>query len=219
MKGAVSPASAMPNTIENGLIVFSTAVIAVMAVAQTLIFWRQWKAMRDQLNAMQGQLREMETTSRQLDKLIKQAKENTEADQSAARARIDFAFIITRPGGFHYRFAIANHGKSLAIVTSFTFTRASFAKEVTELPDNWQQHPERHNVNNVVSTGDSADLLLFDISIYLSNEERTGEKTAIFAGAVEYLDIFGKPHETESVYSYKPSAGSLENLPRYNRYT
>jgi len=209
----------MPSTIENSLIVFFTAVIAMMAVAQTLIFWRQWKAMRDQLKAMEGQLREMETTSRQLDELIKQAKQNTEADQSSARARIDVAFTRTGMAGFHYKFTITNLGMSLAIVTSFTFTRASFAKELTELPENWRQHPERHNTNNVVPSGGHADLLLFDISTYLSNEERTGERSAVFAGTVEYLDIFGHTHETESVYSYKWGVQTLVNLPQYNRYT
>ena len=67
--------------------------------------------------------------------------------------------------------------------------------------------------------GQRSTIFEFDVSHYLSEEERSGEKTAIYRGIVEYTDIFGKEHETQIVYSYQRSTSRLVNLPQYNKYT
>ncbi len=67
-----------------------------MAIAQAIIFHRQWKAMNNQLGTMQGQLAEMKTTSSQLDKLIEQATQNAKAGQSSASAAQESAEAATK---------------------------------------------------------------------------------------------------------------------------
>lgn len=69
------------------------------------------------------------------------------------------------------------------------------------------------------------NLLNFDITHHLSNEERSGEQVAIFTARVSYADIFEKRHTTKTLYQYIPSSregipiGRLEYLPAYTTYT
>jgi len=71
----------------------------------------------------------------------------------------------------------------------------------------------------MLPVGPNVTVLEFDISHYLSDEQRSGKEMALYSGSITYRDIFGDEHETEVVYSYQPSSSSLINQPRYNRYT
>lgn len=82
---ANEPAHAVPNVGE-WLTIGFTGVIALMAIAQFIVFRRQWKVMDGQLSTMNNQLAEMKTTTQELDKLVQQATENAKAGQLSAEA-------------------------------------------------------------------------------------------------------------------------------------
>jgi hypothetical protein len=73
-------------SIADSLLVFFTGVLAVAAIAQCLIFWRQWKEMKSQLTVMDRQLDEMRSASKQTDQLINEAAEHARASRIAADA-------------------------------------------------------------------------------------------------------------------------------------
>jgi hypothetical protein len=57
----------------------------------------------------------------------------------------------------------------------------------------------------MLPVGPRVTLLEFDISNYLSQEQRAGQIWAMFRGSITYEDMFGDQHETEAVYSYQTS--------------
>jgi hypothetical protein len=150
----------------------------------------------------------------------KSANKSTESLKSAERAHVDVEFVPIQAGAAIHRFNVTNFGKSPANIMIYTFARHHFPGA---LPENlagfgsWSQ--EKHVVNQMLPVGPSVTVLEFDISHYLSDEQRSGKERAIYRGSVTYLDIFGDEHETEVVYSYQPSSSSLTNQPRYNKYT
>lgn len=89
---AEEPPHPMP-TIGDWLTIGFTGVIALMAIAQFIVFRRQWKVMSGQLATMDGQLAEMKTTTQQLEKLVQQAAENTKSSQLSAEAAKETAVI------------------------------------------------------------------------------------------------------------------------------
>src|SRR5437870_831886 len=64
-------------SVADGFMILFTAVIALMAIAQFVIFRRQWQVMN-------GQLEEMRGTGRQTDELIKNATEQAAAAKTSA---------------------------------------------------------------------------------------------------------------------------------------
>jgi hypothetical protein len=147
----------------------------------------------------------------------------TKSTINAERARIDLSFVTL---GKSVTLNVSNFGKSAARVMTCTVTHASYLKDVTELPaEAAQRLVERRTLNQILFTQQmEVPVFQFDISNYLSEEELSGEQTAVFTGQVEYIDIFDKPHETNVVYSYQRATrafntGTLTYLPKYTEYT
>src|SRR6266403_1902883 len=154
----------------------------------------------------------------------KSANKSTDSLKSAERVHVDVEFASIRAGSSLHRFNVTNFGKSPATVIVYTFARHHFPvapnKQLPESLDalgNWIR--ERRVVNQMLPVGPNVTVLEFDISHYLSDEQRSGKEMALYSGSITYRDIFGDEHETEVVYSYQPSSSSLINQPRYNRYT
>jgi hypothetical protein len=145
------------------------------------------------------------------------AQANAQFLRNAERAYVDVEFA--QVGSTGYLVNVLNVGRSLAIINTFTLSRSSFAKEAKDLTVRLGEHVETTSFHQILPVGQRSTIFEFDVSLYLSEEELSGEKTAIYRGIVEYSDNFGHEHETASVYSYQRSTSRLVNLPRYNKYT
>ena len=145
------------------------------------------------------------------------AQANAQFLIKAERAYVDVEFAQVGSSG--YLVNVVNLGRSLAIINTFTLSRSTFAKEAKDLSVRLGERVEKHNFNQVLPVGQRSTIFEFDMSNYLSEEELSGEKMAIYRGIVEYSDNFGHEHETQSVCSYQRSTSRLVNLPRYNKYT
>jgi hypothetical protein len=155
-------------------------------------------------------------------KAAEAASLNAQAVINAERAWVD-ADMFKAGVGFKYVVRVTNHGKSLARVVGFTLSYASYAAEVTELPASaLRSLVEARMPGQILAAGTvNAPIFEFDISQYMSDDDRVGNTTAVFQARIEYQDIFDDKigHTTEVVYSYKRSDSALAYLANYTKYT
>ncbi len=152
----------------------------------------------------------------------------TRAAHKAERARVDAILRVDWPRVF---FEVHNFGKSAAIITGCKLTHATFSKEDTAFTQYAPQRPihEAKIMKHVLVPAESIpdtkpNIFYFDITNFLSEEERQGEHVTLFTSSLTYEDIFEINHATQTTYRYTPSrnvpnVGSLEYLSRFTRYT
>jgi hypothetical protein len=140
--------------------------------------------------------------------------------RSSERAQIDLDFDVST---YTYNVLLSNYGKTIAVLTSYTFIHASFPLVATNVePENaltWKEETwPMHAVlqSNVLQKR----WYLHDFRQTLGLEVATRTDRQIIAtGAVEYLDIFGKKHRTEVVYQYTISPPNIKPLWEHGEYT
>jgi hypothetical protein len=136
------------------------------------------------------------------------------------RAQIDLDFDVSNET---YQVLLSNHGRSIAIITAYNFVHASFSLTTIELDpeealckfeDGWRMHAM------VPPNIKQQRWYQHDLKSTLGEEIRKSDRQIILSGTVEYVDIFGKRHETEVVYRYiRTPPEHLRPLWEYGKYS
>jgi hypothetical protein len=136
------------------------------------------------------------------------------------RAQIDLDFDVSNET---YQVLLSNHGRSVAIITAYSFIHASFSLTTMELDpekalckfeDEWPMHAM------VPPNIKQQRWYQHDLRSTLGEEIRKSDRQIILSGVVEYVDIFGKTHETEVVYRYiRTPPERLKPLWEYGKYS
>jgi hypothetical protein len=215
----------------------ATAVIAVMAIAQTCIFRRQWRVMRDQLAAMDGQLSEMKATS-------EQTKKNADALINSERAwvmvgavapRIVSGTEVSRGGEERHwltasiRLSCKNDGRTPAWILA-KLVCLKVVRDLSRLPEapdtGEMQAIQQGYMPLGVGVTTEQD---WDVPYWLDRTEREGD-VIVLCGVVQYRDALSNNyHETFFGFTVGKINGPLtgradsqtERIPHtaYNRVT
>jgi hypothetical protein len=120
------------------------------------------------------------------------------------RAQVDLDFVPA--GTYSYIVKLSNHGKSIAIITSYSFIHAAYPILTTQFnpdealkkfEDGWAMYAM------LAPNTKSRDWLTHDLRQFLGEETvKRPDLKIVISGVVEYIDIFGKRHETEVVYHH-----------------
>jgi hypothetical protein len=137
------------------------------------------------------------------------------------RAQVDLDFLSS--GQYTYTVMLSNHGKSIAIITCYSFIHASYPLVAKDLrPDEaLAKHEDGWSMYAMLPPSTPAkNWMSYDLRTDLGEETLNNpDRQTIISGLVEYTDIFGKGHETEVVYRYSFPSRKLEPLWQYGKFT